>query len=345
MREEKTTYGVLRWDAWYPSTTPTDTGFQAARSLNPKKYHFRAPFFARINEEDRVVIPEYTQEIFDREMEYALDAGIDYFSYVWYDHPGLRLARDFHKKSKYRNDLTMCACIDGNAAMKDYAHEEIPKLFKESFYKTVFDGRPLVYYFSAPHLVERIKEDIAFYKEYCKNENIKAPYFVIMGVGADKAKEMGGDAISRYSISGSDNIPFRKLMENTYAIWERHSREGEAMGIDNVLPMTAGWHPHPRFEQPVSWMGVQENDYVQYATPEEIYEHYKDAQAFLKDEKNFESTKTNSTILYAWNEHDEGGWICPTLKVDENGNQVFDEKGEPMIDTSRIEAVKRAIKG
>jgi hypothetical protein len=92
-------------------------------------------------------------------------------------------------------------------------------------------------------------------------------------------------------------------------------------------------------------MGVQENDYVQYATPEEIYEHYKAAQAFLKDEKNFESTKTNTTILYAWNEHDEGGWICPTLKVDENGNQIFDEKGEPMIDTSRIEAVKRAIKG
>ena len=35
-------------------------------------------------EDSRASFPEYTQEIFDREMEYAIEAGLDYFAYVWY---------------------------------------------------------------------------------------------------------------------------------------------------------------------------------------------------------------------------------------------------------------------
>ena len=62
------------------------------------------------------------------------------------------------------------------------------------------------------------------------------------------------------------------------------------------------------------------------------------------DEKNFNSTKSNTCIIYAWNEHDEGGWICPTIAVDENGNRLFDENGNGLIDTSRIDAIKKIIK-
>ncbi len=340
-RIDKTTYGALRWDAWYPKREATDTSYQCLRALSRPEYRWRAPFFAKIENEE-VIIPKFDQEIFDKEMEYAIYAEINYFSYVWYSHSGLRQARDFHKTSKYRNDVTMCACLDNNAIMHDYAHEELLQLFKEDYYTTI-DSRPLVYYFSAPHLVEKIIKDIAFYKEACKKENINTPYFVIMGVGAEKAKEMGADAISRYSVSGNDNKPFKELLSDVYSIWERHSKEGEAVGIDNVLPMVAGWHPHPRFKTPVTWMNVPENSLVDYATDEDIFNHYKAAKEFLSDEKNFNSTKSNTCIIYAWNEHDEGGWLCPTITVDENGNQVFDKKGNPIINTSRIDAVKKAI--
>ncbi len=342
-RISKTTYGAIRWDAWYPAREKTDTSYQCLKALSRPEYHWRAPFFAEIDENNEIIIPEFNQEIFDREMEYAIDGGIDYFAYVWYSHSGLRQARDFHKKSKYRNDVTMCACLDGNAIMHDYAHNELVSLFKEDFY-TKIDSRPLVYYFSAPHFVEKIEKDIIFYKEACKKENIPTPYFVIMGVGADKAKALGADAISRYSISGNDNIPFNTLCESIYDIWERHSREGEALGIDNVLPLAAGWHPHPRFKTPVTWMKVPENSLVDYASAEDLAEHYRRAKEFLSDEKNFNSTKSNTCIIYAWNEHDEGGWICPTIAVDENGNRLFDEKGNGLIDTSRLDAIKKIIK-
>ena len=63
----------------------------------------------------------------------------------------------------------------------------------------------------------------------------------------------------------------------------------------------------------------------------------------MQDPEVIERTKANTVLMYAWNEHDEGGWICPTLKVDENGNQLYGENGEKLIDTSRIEAIKKAI--
>ncbi len=343
-RIEKTTYGAIRWDAWYPARESTDTSYQSLRALSLPKYHWRAPFFAEIDKNNNVIIPEYTQEIFDREMEYAIDAGIDYFAYVWYSHSGLRIARDYHLNSKYRNQVKLCAFLDNNAILKDYAHEELIKLFKEDFYQKI-DNRPLVYYFGGHYNVEKIKEDIDFYKEVCLKENIPMPFFVVCGIGPEKIKEIGGDAISRYSISGLNNMPFKQFLdEKVYTVWERHSKEGEPIGIDNVLPLCAGWHPHPRYETPVSWMKVEENDYVDYATDEELAEHYQKAKDFFNDEKNFSSTKANTCVIYAWNEHDEGGWICPTLAVDENGNQLFDENGNKLINTGRLDAIKKIIK-
>ena len=217
------------------------------------------------------------------------------------------------------------------------------ELFKEDYYQKIND-RPLVYYFAWNHTVEKIKEDIAFYKEACLKENIAAPFFVVCGIGPDKIKNIGGDAISRYSI-GASKKTFREFLDNNvYTIWERHGKEGEEIGIDNVLPLSAGWHPHPRFETPVNWMNVEENDYVEYASCEEIKEEYEKAKAYLSNEDNFNKTLSNTCIIYAWNEHDEGGWICPTLKVDENGNQLYDENGNKLIDTSRLDAIKSVIK-
>lgn len=40
----------------------------------------------------------------------------------------------------------------------------------------------------------------------------------------------------------------------------------------------------------------------------------------------------DAVITYAWNEHDEGGWLCPTLGAD----------GEP--DTRRVEAMGKVLR-
>ncbi|MDR2686688.1 MAG: hypothetical protein LBB75_02970, partial [Oscillospiraceae bacterium] len=88
--------GAIRWDAWYGEPTAEDgldPCSQVERTLSPAKYHWRVPFFGEIGEDGKVSFPEYTQEIFDREMEYAAEAGLDYFAYVWYPNiPGMERA-------------------------------------------------------------------------------------------------------------------------------------------------------------------------------------------------------------------------------------------------------------
>lgn len=82
-RTPETTVGAIRWDAWYTHDGKASSVVsQVERSLSPFQFHFRAPFFAEITDENKIIIPEFTQDIFDREMEYAMYAGIDYFSYV-----------------------------------------------------------------------------------------------------------------------------------------------------------------------------------------------------------------------------------------------------------------------
>lgn len=52
--------------------------------------------------------------------------------------------------------------------------------------------------------------------------------------------------------------------------------------------------------------------------PEEIAAHLQDAIEWTKANRNI--NPANTIIIYAWNEHDEGGWIQPTLGVDGQPN-------------------------
>ncbi len=87
-----------------------------------------------------------------------------------------------------------------------------------------------------------------------------------------------------------------------------------AAQVPYVPLVTAGWDKHPRRENPVSW--ERDHDYHAQAvfpataTPDEIARHLGDACAFVRQHPTL--CPADTVVLYAWNEHDEGGWICPT---------------------------------
>ncbi|MBR6765369.1 MAG: carbohydrate binding domain-containing protein, partial [Clostridia bacterium] len=181
-RTEKTTVGAIRWDAWYTHDGKNQSVIsQVERSLSPKEFHFRAPFFAEVTKDDKIIVPAFTQEVFDREMEYAIKAGIDYFAYVWYN-TDMKAARTFHTRSKYRDQVKMCTCFDGNAIGKSFARTEMRTLLKQDYYMTVLDGRPLMYYLCSSSNSSLVLEDIKYYRELCKELGIKEPFAVIMGM-------------------------------------------------------------------------------------------------------------------------------------------------------------------
>ena len=337
-RSETTTLGAIRWDAWYGhDATDISVLKQVEKSLSPAKYHFRAPFFATVTEKNEIYIPTYTQEIFDKEMEYAIDAGIDYFAYVWYE-GSMGIARDFHTKSKYKTQVKMCAVMDGNAIGKQYARKEMLKLLKEDYYMTVLDGRPLMYYFGTSDNIKAIGEDIKYYRRVCKYLGIPEPYAVVMNHGANVYPTVFGDAVSRYATGLSGGVAFRDLMQKAYEDWDSWRKSGSQF----VPSLTAGWHNGTRYENPVSWGKVNEDSWVQYATADEIQEHIEYMYRYMQQPVIQAYTKANTAVLYAWNEHDEGGWICPTITVDETGKQIMNADGTPKINDERIQAVKRA---
>ena len=72
--------GSIRWDAW----TGGKITREVERSLGPKKYHTRLPWFAEVVDENTVRIDGSPQEVMDREIEWAARAGLDYWAFLTY---------------------------------------------------------------------------------------------------------------------------------------------------------------------------------------------------------------------------------------------------------------------
>jgi hypothetical protein len=71
--------------------------------------------------------------------------------------------------------------------------------------------------------------------------------------------------------------------------------------------------------------------WAETATPEEIAAHVQRAIEWTGQHRSI--TPANTIIIYAWNEHDEGGWLCPTWRAD----------GQP--DDSRLQALQGMLGG
>ncbi len=326
--------GAIRWDAWYGHDgVPESVISQVEATLSPRHYHHRAPFYAQVTPDDKIIIPKFDQEIFDREMEYAIDAGIDYFTFVWYN-DDMKKSRALYENSKYNDKVKMSVCMQGN--MNENAKRELIHHFKQSYYQTVCDGRPLVYYFCLGTLAKR---DIAALKEACEKEGIKAPYSVVMNIGFEDTVDSGADAIGRYGIAGCNGMKFSQLRTETCRLWEEFRQKN----FDYVVEVSGGWHSLPRYETPVKWLKVDNTAWAEYPTGQDLYEHLTEALEYMQRPEVEKLTPAGTVQIYAWNEHDEGGWISPTIAVDENGRQLFDEDGKPKANTERLDGIKRAI--
>ncbi len=344
-RAEETSFGAIRWDAWYSHNgRPDSIVTQVEKTLSLKEYHFRAPFFANVTAEGNIEMPVYTQDIFDQEMEYAIEAGIDYFAYLWYDGE-MSAARQMHATSKYKNDVKMSICLLGSAINSKRAREDVLNHMQQDYFMTVLNGRPLMYYYintsSKSTELTKVKNDIRYYRAKAQELGIPAPYAVVMNVSAKETLDIFGDAVSRYSYGGTNKETFNDFITRVQNSWKSYQSSGT--NSQYVPSLTFGWHAEPRYKTPVSWMDVEADSYVPYPTDEEMYNHISYALSYLDHSSTELLTKANTMIFYAWNEHDEGSWICPTIAVDENGNQLYNEDGSKKINDSRVQIVKRAI--
>ncbi|MBM4019847.1 MAG: hypothetical protein FJ288_16255 [Planctomycetes bacterium] len=326
--------GAIRWDAWTGGWVTE----AMQRTLGPAKYHERLPWFAEVKGDKQVRIDGNRQVIMDTEIAWAASAGLDYWAFLLYpesDVMSVSLAQ--YLKSPRRKDIGFCVVLHNALKVPDSQWPQelkrMIKLMKEPGYVTVLDGRPLVYEFEA-------RSDDAGQKRFdefraaAKKEKLD-PYCVFMGwnPAPDWAAQSpkGFDAVSHYARASDLPSDFAGLVrENEEWMWQSAAKEH----VPYIPLVTTGWNKEPRKDNPVSWeVGhgyLKQTVFIPPATADEIAAHLRNALAFVKE--NPKTCPANAIIMYAWNEHDEGGWLVPTWTAE----------GKP--NTARLDAIRRVLR-
>ncbi|MEY4086593.1 MAG: hypothetical protein RLZZ405_781 [Verrucomicrobiota bacterium] len=330
---DRPTVGAIRWDAWSGGGVTA----QVERTLEPASHRLRLPWFATVDAAGRAHIDGSAPGVMEREIAYAQEAGLDYWAFLAYpeaDAMSSALAR--YLRSPRRGELGFCLILHQTLSVPaDRWPAELTrtlKLLKEPGYQQV-DGRPLIYAFDVkldnPTVKRRFDELRAAAKAGGGD-----PYFVYMGWNPVRdyrthAAE-GFAAVSAYAHPGAEPV-FAKYVDD----FERHSWMNALSNQVPYVPLvTTGWDKRPRQDHPVSWEKdaayANQRTFPATAKPDEIAVHLARALAFVKANPRICPART--LIIYAWNEHDEGGWLCPT----------WTPSGQ--ADDSRVQAIRKVLR-
>ena len=86
-----------------------------------------------------------------------------------------------------------------------------------------------------------------------------------------------------------------------------------------VIPLfTMGWDPAPRIERPVPWVSYKAKRYAGPAVASDLEAEAIRLRAWMRD--NAASCPTGHVLVFAWNEFEEGGWICPNVGAGGNAD-------------------------
>ena len=316
--------GAIRWDAWHGERG--GPGRAVENALGPKEWHSRLPFFAQVIGEDKVRIDGSTQSVMDREIEYAHQAGLDYWAFVAYgfDDP-MSLGLKRYLSSPKRNKIKFCLLVEGSRLQNAAFVDKQAEIMAEAGYLKVLDDRPVLYlgFLSEAEVkrlwgdVQKLRQVLDAFRTSVRRKGLNDPYIVLMDFNPAAGKrwmdDLGCQAISSYATSaGGEAAPYRALAEHTERFWDAC----KATGAQVVPIIMSGWDRRPRVARPMPWEtwqkpGVGIEKYYKPPTPDELAQHVSRAMQWLS--RNRESALAQLSILYAWNENDEGGWLVPTL--------------------------------
>jgi hypothetical protein len=264
----------------------------------------------------------------DREIAYAVSAGLDYWAFVIYgpDDPMTRGGIDLYLSSKRKRDIHFCAIMEGGrlgASANNWPQdqERLIKYLEDPSYQKVCGNRPLLFILQPADMVspngfasaDTARAAISSLRKAAVGRGLGEPFIVAMAWSPQDARsaidQFGLDAVSSYaSNAGGKGAPYSDLVSYTEASWDNYARAAR-----QVIPwVTTGWDRRPRLENPVFWekpygAGI----YYERMQPAELTGHLSDAIRW--NAAHSAQAKANAVIIYAWNEFDEGGWLCPTI--------------------------------
>ena len=309
--------GAVNWDCSVPSTT--FFGKATTHTLGPEKWRDRTPYYAEVVGKDAIEHHERTLAEYEVEMKYAIDAGIDYFAYCWYDLTPpegdrstcaghlqeITRARRLHVQSPLRDGLSLCAILVTSHPYSDACLEALAAEMKNPWYEKV-DGRPLVYMFASTKTVApRLRE-------ICRAVHAGDPYVVAMITEPPSACTndfVGADALCAYACTEAEPDPA------DYSDMAVHWNAIRATAGLPVVPLfSTGWDPRPRMERPAPWSNYPDKPWATKLSAANWLDQAGKLRRWI--EANPKSCPTGHVMAFAWNEFEEGGWICPNIGAD-----------------------------
>jgi hypothetical protein len=170
---DRPTVGVIRWDAWNLVNGQYDEiSYFSHRAMTPEHYHYRLPFFAKVQPDMNFTINGDTQEVIDQEILYAKFAGLDYWAFDVYcsfgpncttnspycteyytqisnrycpRNPAYGLYR--YLSSQYVSLINFTFVLLGSSPCGDEFQEYYLEFMTHPQFQTVLGGRPLIYLF------------------------------------------------------------------------------------------------------------------------------------------------------------------------------------------------------
>lgn len=321
------TVGVIRWDAFYGVNNVTKA---VEKSLGPSQYHHRAPFFAKKTGKDSLSINGDSDEVIGKEIDYAAEAGV-YWAFLTYPYKsGLSIPLKRYLEHPKRRKINFNLIMSRHSLIKEWdAHFKAVLLDSVSRpnYQTVLNGRPLVYFFDGKTIA---KEKIAEVRTLIANKTGKNPYLVLLMHGIPVKewptyKAMGYDGATKYAQFASKPLKWTQFHAQIVKDWKSWASKG----VQFSPLLSAGWDNRPRYYNPVPWIEKKEimlKRYAENPTADQLASHFKAGMDFVYKHKKV--CEAQNLLMYAWNEYDEGGWLCPTLNP---------TTGKP--DDSRVKAV------
>ncbi|QHI68687.1 glycoside hydrolase family 99-like domain-containing protein [Tichowtungia aerotolerans] len=341
---ERPLVGAIRWDAWYGNGSDVNGAVEA--TLSPQRWQWRAPFFAEVISTNQIRIRGGADEI-RKEIDFAADAGLDYWAFCIYEkNDNLSRALQLYLDAPNRSRINFCMNLQGGhfgSGGLEKAMARVPlyvDYMQRPEYQTVLGGRPLVYLLFPANLTQpfalqsesKAAQLIRALRDQAQAAGLKNPYIVFQDFNARDVeqyrKKYGADAIGAYAANTGWHdctyAKYRNYVEHTF--WPSYQEAGP-----EFVPLAAnGFDMRPRIQTGVPWdPSAQTYDMRMYhdqPTPEEFAVHLKSSLEYVK--RHPKQVPANTVLLYAWNEFDEGGWLCPTL-----------EKG-----TARLDAIRKVLK-
>jgi hypothetical protein len=197
------------------------------KTLGQPKYHHRLPWFARPLGQDQVQINGDTDEVMAREINYAAQAGLNYWAFVhyWQESPELGIALDRYLATHDKKGIRYCLLEEGGRLDRigPQAWPNLVQHFKSPNYQKVLGGRPLLFVYAKPKAL--VRADWETLKRQTIQAGLESLYLVLMGWNMNQdfqdMVELGFDALSAYARGGSYSMEQPSYVEQGRLVREQ----------------------------------------------------------------------------------------------------------------------------